>query len=155
MGEFSEHVLFGFLVAAVLYFQLGDFLSVDATVVLASVAAVFAGSVLPDVDHRRSYVHRSARAFTSILLGALVFLLLPLTFPQRFGLGVAALLLTYSGFSLVKLEHRGLTHSLSFCVTLASLAVVAGVVSMGSAVPGLALATGLISHLVMDRELKL
>ncbi|MFB6147534.1 MAG: metal-dependent hydrolase [Candidatus Nanohaloarchaea archaeon] len=155
MGDFSEHVLFGFLVATLIYFPVGDLMEVEPLTMLAAVSAVFVGSVLPDVDHRKSYVHRSVKAFTSISLGAATFLFLPLGYPQRFGLGIAATLFTYSAFSAVDLEHRGVTHSFSFCITATSGAVIVAVYSIGSAVPGLAMGAGLLSHLLLDREFKL
>ncbi|MFB6190400.1 MAG: metal-dependent hydrolase [Candidatus Nanohaloarchaea archaeon] len=155
MGDFSEHVLFGFLVATLLYYALGEFLVVEPFTMVAATAAVFIGSVLPDIDHKKSYVHRSAKAFTSISAGLAVLALAPLTYTQRFGFSVAAVLLVYASTSSVKLRHRGLTHSASFCLALTAVVAVLGVVFSGSAVPGLALGTGMLSHLLLDREFKL
>ncbi|MFB6213331.1 MAG: metal-dependent hydrolase [Candidatus Nanohaloarchaea archaeon] len=155
MGDFSEHVLFGFLFAAVSYYFLSSWFFTTPAMMVAAVAAVFVGSVLPDIDHRKSYVHRSAKAFTSISAGISVLLFAPVDYRYRFVLAVIAVLLIYSAIAAVKLRHRGVTHSISFCLAVTAAMAVTGVYAAGSAIPGLALGTGLFSHLLLDRELKL
>jgi membrane-bound metal-dependent hydrolase YbcI (DUF457 family) len=155
MGDFSEHVLFGFLVATLLYYALAEFLVVEPFTMVAATVAVFIGSVLPDIDHKKSYVHRAAKAFTSISAGLAVFAFAPFTYTQRFGFSIAAVLLVYAGISSMELRHRGVTHSASFCLTLTAVVAVLGAAFSSSALPGLALGTGMLSHLLLDQEFKL
>lgn len=155
MGDFSEHVLFGFLVATILYYALAEFLVVEPFTMVAATVAVFIGSVLPDIDHKKSYVHRAAKAFASISTGLAVFVLAPFSYKQKFGFSIAAVLFVYAGTSSLKLRHRGVTHSGSFCLILTAVVAVLGAAFSGSAIPGLALGTGMLSHLMLDQEFKL
>ncbi len=155
MGDFSEHVLFGFLSAAVVSYFLKGVVSFGSVDVLAGGFAVFLGSILPDIDHKRSYVHRSVKSFTSLSLGALVAYVLPLSLPQRFISGTLVFLLVYWLIGRAKIRHRGITHSFSFLIIVGSLSVLASNFLLYSVLPGLALGVGVLSHLVLDREFKL
>lgn len=154
MGDFSEHVLFGLLLGLVVFFLVQDFLALTRLESMVGSLAVFIGSVFPDIDHKNSYVFRSTRAVLSIFSGVTAFVLAPLSLRWRFMIGTVVLLSVYTALKLYSPRHRGFTHSFSFAVTLSSLAVIAGVFSIGSAVPGTALLVGLTSHLILDREIK-
>lgn len=155
MGDFYEHVLFGLLLSAVTAYLLKDVVSLTGAESVMAVIAVFVGSVLPDIDNKNAYVHRAIKAFISIVAGGMIFLLSPVSLTSRFVLGSAALLAVHLSLKLVKIKHRGVTHTISFCTTISSLAVIAGVYLFGSAVPGIALGLGLASHLVLDSEFRL
>ncbi len=154
MGDFHEHVLFGFLLAAVTVYVLGE-VDITSSEAVISVILVFIGSVLPDIDNKNAYVHRSVKAMTSISAGLFLLLFIPADIVYRFAASILALVAVYLLLDAVKIKHRGITHTLSFCVTLSSLVVVIGVYLLGSAVPGTALGLGLISHLLLDQEFRL
>lgn len=154
MGDFSEHVLFGFLTAVLVAFLAKGLFSFNPFESIASVTAVFVGSVLPDVDHKNSYVHRSVKAFVSLLAASVAFFL-PLPVVRKYMLYVTIMVTVYWGIGRMKIRHRGFTHSLAFCAILGSLGVIASVLSLGSYLPGLALIIGLFSHLVLDGEIKI
>lgn len=152
MGDFSEHVLFGFLTAAVVAYMAKDLFSLNIFESSVSVMAVLVGSIFPDIDHKNSYIHRSVKAFASILASMAVFLL-PLELQLRYFLAVTVLVGVYYAISRLDIRHRGFAHSISFCTITASLFTIFTVLSMGSALPGIALGIGLLSHLLLDREL--
>jgi len=52
MGDFSEHILFGFLSASVISYILKGLLVLQPTEALAASLAVVVGAILPDVDHK-------------------------------------------------------------------------------------------------------
>ncbi|MFT4892438.1 MAG: inner membrane protein [Candidatus Nanohaloarchaea archaeon] len=154
MGDFSEHVLFGLLTAVLIAFLTKDMFSFNPFESIASVTAVFVGSVLPDVDHKNSYVHRAVKSMVSLVAGSATFFL-PLPVVQKYLLYITILVTVYWGIGRMKIRHRGFTHSLSFCAIAVSMAVVASVISLGSPVPGVALGVGLFSHLLLDGEIKI
>lgn len=154
MGDFSEHVLFGLLTAVLIAFLTKDMFSFNPFESIASVTAVFVGSVLPDVDHKNSYVHRAVKSMVSLVAGSVAFFL-PLPVVQKYLLYITILVTVYWGIGRMKIRHRGFTHSLSFCAIVVSMAVVASVISLGSPVPGVALGVGLFSHLLLDGEIKI
>ncbi len=155
MGEFSEHVLFGFLLAATVMYLSDGFISLGYTELLLSMFAVFIGSVLPDIDHKNSYVHRAVKSLVCIVAGLAVSVIAPLQLPERFAAAAASFIGVYVLLSLWKIRHRGFTHSISFGVTATSLAVIGGIYTVSSVAPGLAMGVGLSSHLMMDREFRL
>lgn len=155
MGDFSEHILFGFLSASVISYILKGLLVLQPTEALAASLAVVVGAILPDVDHKKSYVHRALKAFTSIATGISAVIFLPLPIHQRYVIAAMAFLAVYTSFSLVKIRHRGFTHSISFATIVTSIAVIASTYLLYSFVPGLALGVGLASHLLLDGEFKL
>ncbi|MFB6215638.1 MAG: metal-dependent hydrolase, partial [Candidatus Aenigmatarchaeota archaeon] len=140
--------------AVISYFAKDSLNMVPVESFLASIA-VIVGSILPDIDHKKAYVHRAVKSFISIGVGAATVVFLPLPIHIRFAIGAAVFLLIFLLFSLVKIRHRGFTHSLSFCVTVASIGVVASVYSVYSVIPGIALGLGILSHLILDGEFKL
>ena len=155
MGDFSEHILFGFLSASVISYFLKGVLVLQATEAFAASLAIVVGSILPDIDHKNSYVHRAVKAFTSIAAGVLAIVFLPLPIHQKFVIAAMLFLGVYTTFSLVKIRHRGFTHSFSFLAIVTSLGVIASIYLSYSYIPGLALGVGLLSHLVLDTEFKL
>jgi inner membrane protein len=155
MGDFTEHVLFGFLAAAVLSYFVKDMLVLQPLEAAVSALAIVLGSVFPDIDHKNSYVHRAVKAFLSIGSAILVLVILPLPIHVRFSLAAAVFLAVFVLFSRIKMKHRGFTHTLSFCVSVASVSVILSVVTVYSPFPGIAAGVGLISHLLLDGELKI
>lgn len=155
MGDFSEHILFGFLSASVISYFVKGLLVLQPTEAFAASLAVVVGAVLPDVDHKNSYVHRAVKAFTSIAAGVAAVIFLPLPIHQRYVIAAMAFLGVYTSFSLVKIRHRGFTHSISFATIVTSVAVIASTYLLYSFIPGIALGLGLASHLLLDREFKL
>lgn len=155
MGDFTEHVIFGFLSASIAAFLFQENLNLTNLEVLASSIAVVVGSVIPDIDHKDAYVHRAAKAFSSI--GAAIMAVALLPSPVYINLVVAAMLFisVYIGFSMIKMKHRGFTHSLIFTVTVSALSVTAGVVILASIVPGIAVGIGIFSHLILDQHISL
>jgi inner membrane protein len=154
MGDFSEHVLFGFLTAVLVAFLAKGLFTFNPFESIASVTAVFVGSVLPDVDHKNSYVHRAVKALISLVSASVAFFL-PLPIVQKYLLYITILVTVYWGIGRMKIRHRGFTHSLSFCAIVVSLGVIAAVISLGSPLPGVALGIGLLSHLILDGEIKI
>ena len=155
MGDFSEHILFGFLSASVISYIVKGLLILQPSEALAASIAVVVGSILPDVDHKKSYVHRAVKAFTSIAAGISAVIFLPLPIHQRYVIAAMIFLAVYTSFSLVKIKHRGFTHTISFAAIVTSLAVITSVIFLYSIVPGIALGVGIGSHLLLDGEFKL
>ncbi len=155
MGDFREHVLFGFLAAAIVSYFLKDMLVLTPVETMVSSIAIVVGSVLPDIDHKNAYVHRAAKAFFSIGLAILGVVFLPLPLHHRFAVAAAIFLLSYVGFSSIKMKHRGFTHSFTFLALISSGVVVGSVYSFASPLPGVAMALGIFSHLTLDQEFKL
>lgn len=155
MGDFTEHVLFGFLSAAVVSYFAKDFLALQPVETLAASIAIVIGSVLPDIDHKNSYIHRATKAFLSIglAIGAIVFL--PFSIDVRFSISAGVFLLVYVSISHMRMRHRGFTHSISFCSAASAVATIVSLQLFYSPVPGLAAAVGLFSHLLLDREFKM
>jgi inner membrane protein len=154
MGDFSEHILFGFLTAVLIAFLTKDMFSFNPFESIASVSAVFVGSVLPDIDHKNSYVHRAVKAVLSLVAASVAFFL-PLSIVQSYGLYIVILVTVYWGIGMMKIRHRGFTHSLSFLAIVASIGIILSVLSLGSPLPGVALGIGLLSHLLLDGEIKI
>ncbi len=154
MGDFKEHILFGLLTAAVLMYLFEEFIDITALEALSGALAVFIGSIMPDIDHKRSYVHRAVKSFTSISAGILTFLVAPLETHQRYIAGITVFLMVYSFFSRIKMKHRGFTHTLTFCIIATSVGIILSVTFFYTVIPGLALGVGILSHLLMDREFK-
>lgn len=154
MGDFKEHVLFGLLTAAVLIYFLKEAISLTVLETLTGALAVFLGSILPDVDHKRSYVHRSVKAFTSISTGIFTAFLTPFDIHYRYLAGAVTFVTVYTLFSKIKMKHRGFTHTVTFVVITTSLGVILSTILLETALPGVALGVGLLSHLLLDREFK-
>ncbi|QKQ98799.1 hypothetical protein GKQ38_04725 [Candidatus Nanohaloarchaea archaeon] len=155
MGDFREHVLFGFLAAALVSYFLKDMLVLNPIETMVSSIAIVVGSVLPDIDHKNAYVHRAAKAFFSIGLAILGIVFLPLPLHVRFAVASGIFLLSYVGFSSIRMKHRGFTHSFTFLLLVSSGVVVGGVYSFASPLPGIAMALGILSHLTLDQEFKM
>jgi inner membrane protein len=155
MGDFTEHVLFGFLTGALVSYFLKQNIALGAPEMAASTLAIVIGSVLPDIDHKNAYVHRAVKAFSSIGAGVFAVVFLPFQIHYNFVVAAAAFLAVYIGFSRIKMEHRGFTHSLSFTAIVSSLAVISSVSLFGSPAPGVATGLGVLSHLALDWEFKL
>lgn len=155
MGDFNEHLLFGFLSAAVVAYFAKDWMNFTPLQTMTSAIFLAAGSVLPDIDHKKAYVHRAAKSFLSISLGLAAFVLLPFQVQVRFIVASAVIATVYLGISRVKMRHRGFTHSISFASIVASIGVIIGVMFFSTALPGIALGLGLLSHLALDGEFKL
>lgn len=153
MGDFSEHVLFGASLGTVFFVLTSQYVEYASAEVLAAFMTILIGSVLPDIDLKNSYVFRSTKAFVSILSGAVVFIYTNTSIVNRFSFAVAAFLITITLFRIVPVHHRGLTHTIRFTVLLSSIAVITSVLTVGTAVPGIGLLIGLLSHLLLDGEL--
>jgi len=155
MGNFREHVLFGFLSAALVsYFFEGKPVFNSVATTFFSFTVVI-GAVLPDIDHKNAYVHRAAKAFFSIGLAVIGIVYLPLPLHLRFAVAAAVFLISYAGFSSIKMKHRGFTHSLAFLIMVSSGVVIGSFYSFASVLPGVAMALGIFSHLALDQEFKI
>lgn len=155
MGDFSEHILFGFLSASVISYFVKGLLVLQPMEALAASIAVVVGAILPDIDHKNSYVHRAVKALTSIAAGVGAVIFLPFPIHHRYVIAAMAFLGVYTSFSLVKIRHRGFTHSISFATIVTSAAIIASTYTLYSLVPGIALGVGILSHLLLDGEFKL
>jgi membrane-bound metal-dependent hydrolase YbcI (DUF457 family) len=111
--------------------------------------------VIPDIDHKKAYIHRSVKSFLSIASGLLVLIFLPLQIHYRFIVAAAVFIAVYLSVSWKKMQHRGFTHSISFLLIISSVTLIAGKILTGSNIPGAAMALGVFSHLLLDREFKL
>lgn len=154
MGDFSEHILFGLLTATAVAYLAGDLLSMTLAESAVSVLAVFVGSLIPDIDHKNSYVHRAVKSLVALALAALAFLV-PAPMELRYLMAVLAFLSVHMAVSKMKIRHRGFTHSISFSMIAVSLFTIVTVLSMGSALPGIAFGIGVLSHLLLDGEFKI
>lgn len=153
MGDFSEHVLFGFLSVTVLGYVFSDVISIGFLESLSVMMMVFAGSVFPDIDHENSYVHRSVRAFLSIASGAAVLVVNPLKPSYSFVLALAVFLTVFKLFSYLRPRHRGFLHSGRFVLYSTACVLSVSVLLFSTVLPGLAFAIGILSHLALDGEL--
>ena len=155
MGDFREHVLFGFLSAAIVSYFLKDSLVLTPVETMSSSIAVVVGAVLPDIDHKNAYVHRAAKAFFSIGLAVLGIVYLPFPLHVRFAAAAGVFLLSYIAFSSIKMKHRGFTHSVAFLLITSSATVIFSIYNFASPLPGVAMALGIFSHLTLDQEFKM
>lgn len=155
MGDFTEHVMFGLLSASIVAFLFQENLNLTNLEIMASSIAVVVGSVLPDIDHKNAYVHRAAKAFSSIGAAILSVTLLPFPIYINFVIAAMAFIGVYIGFSMIKMKHRGFTHSLIFTVTICSLSIIAAVLLLSSIVPGVAVGLGILSHLILDQHISI
>ncbi|MFB6204554.1 MAG: metal-dependent hydrolase [Candidatus Nanohaloarchaea archaeon] len=154
MGDFTEHVLFGFLAAAIVSYFSRGLLDFRVYEMVASSIALVVGSVLPDIDHKNSYVHRAAKAFLSLGTALSVILFAPLPIHLRFSAAAAVFLLVYVTFSHLRLRHRGFAHSITFGLMVTAVLVLGSAYTLFTPVPGLAAGIGLASHLLLDGEFK-
>lgn len=155
MGDFKQHVIFGFLTGSVVSFFLKGWINLSPTELFLSVTMLVIGSVLPDIDHKKAYVHRAAKSFTSIGGGVAAIVYLPFPVYINFVFACIAFLFIYTSISSMRIKHRGFTHSISFCTIVMSLGVITSVYLFTSIVPGIAIGLGVMSHLVLDREFKI
>ena len=155
MGDFTEHVLFGFLTALAVSYLFKQDITLGAPEAIASSLGVLVGSVVPDIDHKNAYIHRAAKAFISIAAGVLSLVLLPFRIHQNFIAALGLFLIVYTASSAVNMRHRGFTHSFSFMAIISSMCVIFGVYVFSSVTPGIAVGLGILSHLMLDREFKL
>ncbi|MFB6182613.1 MAG: metal-dependent hydrolase [Candidatus Nanohaloarchaea archaeon] len=155
MGDFYEHVLFGFSFALLLAYFVGDLVSFSFIEAFMFFSLVFIGSILPDVDHKNSYVHRASKSFLSIFSAVLVFVFLPLAVDMAFVVSSLVLVFVYLGFSTLDFSHRGFTHSIVFGLIVCSLTVIFSSLYLQSFLAGIGSFLGVLSHLILDGELKL
>lgn len=155
MGDFTEHIFFGLLIASLTAYFTDAWLQISVSETVVSVIAVIAGSVIPDIDHENSYVHRSVKAFASISAGLIVAVLAEAAVHLKFLSGVVVFLATYLLVSALKPRHRSYFHTISFCVSAASIATLASIYLFSSPVPGVAFGVGTGSHLLLDGEFQL
>jgi len=154
VSDFYEHLsvglVLGTLFGSVSYFHYG----LGAGGSVAVFAACSLGSLLPDIDHHNSYIHRAVKTVSSIGSAVAAILLLRTSVLRRLAAGALAGAVVHYTFTELKPPHRGPTHSLAF-------AGLTGIASgmLGSGVGGLAVGgsavAGVLSHLALDRELKL
>ncbi len=154
VSDFYEHLsvglVLGTLFGSVSYFHYG----LGAGGSVAVFAACGLGSLLPDIDHHNSYIHRAVKTVSSIGSAAAAVLLLRTSVLRRLAAGALAGAVVHYTFTELKPPHRGPTHSLAF-------AGLTGIASgmLGSGIGGLAVGgsavAGVLSHLALDRELKL
>lgn len=155
MGDFHEHVVFGFLAASVSGYFLSEHISLTQLELFGSGLAVVVGSVLPDIDHKNAYAHRAAKSFSAI--GAAIILIVYTEFPihMRFAGSALAFMMVFIGFSSIDFTHRGFTHSLSFMALSTAAGIGFSMYFFASFMPGLALGLGILSHLTLDRHFEL
>lgn len=155
LGDFSEHVLFGIISALFIMVLAGDVFQLNPTESIVATLGLVAGSVIPDIDHKNSYVHRSIRSVLSLFSGIGTAALSSLEFPVSFLLALLISLLVWFSIGIPGFRHRGFTHSLSFAAITGSLSVIIGSLIFSSLIPGVAVTVGVLSHLTLDREFKL
>lgn len=153
MGDFSEHVLFGFLAAAVAGYVFKGGVSAGFFESLSGLLLLFVGSVLPDIDHDNSYIHRAIKSFLSISAAVLAFFSSPFKIHQSFVVSVLTLSVVYVGISKIRPRHRGFVHSPRFAVYASAAVISTTVLVFNSLIPGTAFAIGIASHLLLDREI--
>lgn len=154
MGNFKEHLLFGLLLAVTIYYSFDSHLALSSLEKSIAAILVLIGSVLPDIDHKKSYVFRATLATLSISTATLTFFLVSSDIQIRFAIAVTIFLITYISISMIKMKHRGFTHTITFTLILTATSTVLTRIFLGNPVLGLGLTTGLLSHLLLDRELK-
>ncbi len=154
MGDFKEHVLFGLFFAMIFMYLLKEVVSLTTWEISLGFIMIFLGSVMPDIDHKNSYVHRAVKAFTSITAALAISIIAPLDFLYRYMAAAITFIAVYLGISKIKIKHRGFTHTITFCTLVTSFTVLLSTLFLQTAVPGIALGLGILSHLVLDREFK-
>lgn len=154
MGNFKEHLLFGTIIY-LLFLYITPVDRILNTLELLSVLIItLIGSVMPDIDHKNSYVYRASRATLSTGTGIIVFVLSPFEIYESFGIGIVAFTLIYSIVTLPKIKHRGFTHTITFMLIITAISTSLANFAIQSPLIGLSLGIGVFSHLLLDREFK-
>jgi membrane-bound metal-dependent hydrolase YbcI (DUF457 family) len=118
----------------------------------AAAAFCLLGSIFPDIDHRDSKISGLVRkiAIAFLLLAAMA-----IYFGQpvlQIGVQLAAIGAFAVAITLLRPEHRGITHSLIAAFAFSLFAYFASGMLEGVAVAAL---SGYLSHLLLDFEIKL
>lgn len=154
MGNFKEHLLFGALVATLTAYLFNHYIHLTLSEKIIALILVFAGSVLPDIDHKNSYVFRATKATLSTGTAVLTILLTNLEFVYRYLLAAIAFSTVYFSLSLIKMNHRGFTHTITFALMLTAISTAFANLLLNQPVIGLGLTVGVFSHLILDGEFK-
>lgn len=154
MGNFKEHLLFG----AIIYLLVLYLTPIDRILnnleLLSALIVTLIGSVMPDIDHKNSYVYRATRATLSTGTGIIVFTLSPFEIYESFGLSIVVFTLIYSLVTIPKIKHRGFTHTITFMLIVTAISTSLTNLTIQSPLVGLSLGIGVFSHLLLDREFK-
>lgn len=154
MGNFKEHILFGIITALIAINLLPSNLQLTTTEQLSTIIAVLAGSVMPDIDHKNSYVYRATRATLSTGSGIVALIILPFEITQNFAVSIVTFVIVYALITKPKIKHRGITHTITFMLATTAISTTLIRLSGQNPVIGLGFGIGVSSHLLLDRELK-
>ena len=154
MGNFKEHILFGIITSLITIHLLPYELQLTKIEQLTTIIAILIGSVMPDIDHKNSYVYRATRATLSTGSALTVFIIIPFEIVQNFAISIITFIGVFAIITKPKIKHRGITHTLTFLLVLTALSTLTARITNQNPLIGLGLGLGILSHLLLDREFK-
>lgn len=154
MGNFKEHILFGIITSLILLQLYEQKIPLNTIEKISTGITILIGSVLPDIDHKNSYVYRATRATLSITMAILTIILAPFQIYENFAIGLIIFATIYTAITSVKIKHRGLTHTITFLLMITALTTVLARATGQNPLIALGLSLGMLSHLILDREFK-
>lgn len=154
MGNFKEHILFGIITALITINFLPSNLQLTTTEQLTTIIAVLIGSVMPDIDHKNSYVYRATRATLSTGPATAAFIIMPFKITQNFAISIIIFITVYVLITKPKMKHRGITHTITFMLAITAFTTMMIRFYGQNPLLGLGIGLGISSHLLLDREFK-
>lgn len=150
--NFLAHLIFGVLLFTGLLYFIGYF-SDNTNIYKLFVAYIIllTSSLVPDLDHRKSIIFQ----VFNVIIGILLFIWIVTTYGinlENMGIFLLVYILWYLLISKIILgKHRGFLHSLSFLIIFTVIIFL----STRSLLFTSAAFTGFLSHLLLDRCIKL
>ncbi|MFH0836227.1 MAG: metal-dependent hydrolase [Candidatus Micrarchaeota archaeon] len=149
MTNFVLHALIGLAVAI----GLNQVFNLGVPLDLTSVSVILIASLLPDIDHNKAMIRRAIGFAVSIL--ALVASFMHFKPAQgdltAFAMAVCVAIAVFFVNKIIKVKHRGITHSVFAAVLFAAVVLVA----FNSVALTILALVAYASHLAADRQVKL
>lgn len=152
MASYHWHLigaLFVFFLFFIAFKAFGTELT-PAVLVFSLLVCLFAG-LFPDIDSRRSKIHRILTDFLVIVVAVLIISYTFETWMNMLWLLLFWFLLSGPLFH-VSLKHRGFIHSIWLATIFGFVIGFIALISLQSFVPGLFAFVGYFSHLAIDRK---
>lgn len=150
--NYKQHLLIGAILTVPLTLLLYFYFQLPNTFIYYGLSLGLLSSLLPDIDHSNSKIHKSIKTLTTLtalIISTKEYIKIT-THQMALVLGTITALTTYILFTLLKPRHRGITHTMT-------AVILTGALTYYLIGPYLAIitATGYLSHLLADTEIKI